>query len=120
MGVDMSNVKRALSIVESIANDPEVGAIYKGQVTRLMAFGAFVEIAPGKEGLVHISKLADHRVAKVEDVVNVGDTIFVKLQRLMRKGGLTSPEKMLWLISQQREHSRASKEKESRIPHATA
>lgn len=93
MGVDMSNVKRALSIVESIANDPEVGAIYKGQVTRLMAFGAFVEIAPGKEGLVHISKLADHRVAKVEDVVNVGDTIFVKVTEIDAQGRINLSRK---------------------------
>ena len=77
MGVDLQNAKRALAIVESIANDPEIGAIYKGVVTRLMTFGAFVEIAPGKEGLVHISKLADRRVEKVEDVVSPGDTVFV-------------------------------------------
>ena len=57
--------------------DPEIGAIYKGRVTRLMNFGAFVEIAPDKEGLVHISKLDDHRVEHVEDVVAVGDPIFV-------------------------------------------
>ena len=93
MGVDMANVKRALSIVDSIANDPEVGAIYKGQVTRLMAFGAFVEIAPGKEGLVHISKLADHRVAKVEDVVNVGDTIFVKVTEIDAQGRINLSRK---------------------------
>ena len=55
-----------------LPSDPEVGAIYKGKVTRLMNFGAFVEIAPGKEGLVHISKLENYRVEKVEDVVSVG------------------------------------------------
>lgn len=86
MGVDINNVRRALSIVESIANDPEIGAIYKGVVTRLMTFGAFVEIAPGKEGLVHISKLAEKRVEKVEDVVNVGDTIFVKVTDIDAQG----------------------------------
>ena len=57
------------SIIETIAKDPEVGAFYKGSVTRLMNFGAFVEIAPGKEGLVHISKLDTKRVERVEDVV---------------------------------------------------
>ena len=93
MGVDMANVKRALSIVDSIANDPEVGAIYKGQVTRLMAFAAFVELAPGQEGLVHISKLADHRVAKVEDVVNVGDTIFVKVTEIDAQGRINLSRK---------------------------
>lgn len=59
-----------------------MGAIYKGVVTRLMNFGAFVEIAPGKEGLVHISKLDDKRVAKVEDVVNVGDEILVMVTEI--------------------------------------
>ncbi len=79
MGVDIDNVRRALYMIETIANDPEVGALYKGVVTRLMNFGAFVEIAPGKEGLVHISKLENHRVERVEDVVSVGDEIVVKV-----------------------------------------
>lgn len=93
MGVDMANTKRALSIVESISHDPEVGAIYKGVVTRLMAFGAFVEIAPGKEGLVHISKLEEKRVEKVEDVVNVGDTIFVKVIEIDNQGRINLSRK---------------------------
>lgn len=93
MGVDIENARRALSIVESIANDPEVGAIYKGVVTRLMTFGAFVEIAPGKEGLVHISKLAPKRVEKVEDVVNVGDTIFVKVTEIDAQGRINLSRK---------------------------
>lgn len=79
MGVDIDNAKRALYMIETIAHDPEVGALYKGVVTRIMNFGAFVEIAPGKEGLVHISKLEDRRVEKVEDVVAVGDEIIVKV-----------------------------------------
>ena len=93
MGVDIGNARRALSIVESIANDPEIGAIYKGVVTRLMNFGAFVEIAPGKEGLVHISKLAEKRVEKVEDVVNVGDTIFVKVTEIDSQGRINLSRK---------------------------
>ncbi len=76
-GIDLDNAQRALSIVELIAKDPEIGAIYNGVVTRLMSFGAFVEIAPGKEGLVHISRLDVKRTEKVEDVVNVGDTVLV-------------------------------------------
>ncbi len=76
---DIDNAKRALDIVETIAKDPEVGAIYKGVVTRLMPFGAFVEIAPGKEGMVHISQLDVNRVNKVEDVVAVGDEVLVKV-----------------------------------------
>ena len=59
--------------------DLEVGEIYEGKVVRIMSFGAFVEVAPGKEGMVHISKLAKERVEKVEDVVSVGDTIKVKV-----------------------------------------
>ncbi len=93
MGVDIGNARRALSIIESIANDPEIGAIYKGVVTRLMNFGAFVEIAPGKEGLVHISKLAEKRVEKVEDVVNVGDTIFVKVTEIDSQGRINLSRK---------------------------
>ena len=78
-GLDIEKAKQAISIVELIANDPEIGGIYSGKVTRLMTFGAFVEIAPGKEGLVHISKLDVKRVEKVEDVVNVGDQVIVKV-----------------------------------------
>lgn len=86
--IDIDDAKRALMIVETIANDPEVGAIFKGKVTRLMTFGAFVEIAPGKEGLVHISKLDVKRVAKVEDVVQVGDEIIVKVVEIDEQGRL--------------------------------
>ena len=84
--VNGEDAKRALSIVETIAKDPEIGAIYKGRVTRLMQFGAFVEIAPGKEGLVHISKLDVKRVDKVEDVVNVGDEVIVKVSEIDEQG----------------------------------
>lgn len=77
-GVDADKCEGALNIVKLIATDPEVGAFYNGVVTRVMNFGAFVEIAPGKEGLVHISRLDVKRTEKVEDVVNVGDSIIVK------------------------------------------
>ncbi len=87
-GLDIDNAKRALSIVELIAKDPEIGAIYNGVVTRLMSFGAFVEIAPGKEGLVHISRLDVKRTEKVEDVVNVGDTVLVKVLEIDDQGRL--------------------------------
>jgi len=79
-------IRRAISIIETIVNDPEVGAIYKGKVTRLMNFGAFVELAPGKEGLVHISKLDMGRVEKVEDVVAVGDEVIVKVTEIDQQG----------------------------------
>ena len=85
-GLDFEKATLAISIVELIANDPEVGAIYSGKVTRLMTFGAFVEIAPGKEGLVHISKLDTKRVEKVEDVVAVGDQVIVKVTDIDDQG----------------------------------
>lgn len=77
-GIDIDKCNGAADVVKLIASDPEVGAFYNGVVTRLMSFGAFVEIAPGKEGLVHISRLDIKRTEKVEDVVNVGDTVIVK------------------------------------------
>ena len=86
--LNTDDAKRALMVVETIAKDPEIGAIYKGRVTRLMTFGAFVEIAPGKEGLVHISRLDVKRVDKVEDVVSVGDEVMVKVVEIDEQGRL--------------------------------
>lgn len=85
-GLDMANCNRALAIVESIVQEPEVGAIYAGHVTRIMDFGAFVEFAPGKEGLCHISQLDNKRTEKVTDVVKVGDEILVKITEIDDKG----------------------------------
>jgi len=76
---DEAAAQKAISIIENLTKDVEVGGIYTGKVTRLMAFGAFVEILPGKEGMVHISEMADYRVDKVEDIVKVGDEITVKV-----------------------------------------
>ena len=86
--LDVDNAKRAVAIIETIANDPEIGAVYNGVVTRLMSFGAFVEIAPGKEGLVHISQLDTKRTEKVEDVVQVGDEVMVKVTEIDDQGRL--------------------------------
>ena len=86
--IDLDNAKRALMLVETIAKDPEIGAVYNGVVTRLMSFGAFVEIAPGKEGLCHISRLDVKRTEKVEDVVNVGDSVLVKVLEIDDQGRL--------------------------------
>ncbi len=77
-GIDAEKCQGAVEVVKLIASDPEVGAFYNGVVTRIMSFGAFVEIAPGKEGLVHVSRLDVKRTENVEDVVNVGDSIIVK------------------------------------------
>ncbi len=87
-GVDIDNCRRALQIVETIAHDPEPGSFYNGIVTRIMDFGAFVEIAPGKEGLVHISRLDVKRTEKVTDAVNVGDRVMVKVLEIDDKGRL--------------------------------
>ena len=76
----------AKKMIETIVFVPQVGELYYGKVVRILQFGAFVELAPGKDGMVHISKLADHRVEKVEDVVNIGDMIWVKVTDIDEKG----------------------------------
>ena len=85
---DKAAAEKAMKIVEGIVGDPEIGTVYEGKVTRLMTFGAFVEFLPGKEGLVHISKMAQKRVEKVEDVVHEGDIVKVKLIEIDRQGRL--------------------------------
>ncbi len=91
--IDKEAALRAKGYVEAIAFDPEPGTVFSGKVTRLMTFGAFVEIAPGKEGLVHISKLDKARVEKVEDVVSVGDIIKVMSLGVDEKGRLNLSRK---------------------------
>jgi polyribonucleotide nucleotidyltransferase len=83
---DGAAMQQAIAMIRDLTEDVEVGKIYKGKVVRIMNFGAFVEILPKKDGLVHISQLADHRVAKVEDVVNIGDEIMVKVTEIDDKG----------------------------------
>ena len=78
---DESNAQQAITMIEGLTREIEVGSIYTGKVTRLLSFGAFVEILPGKEGMVHISELANYRVPTIEDEVNVGDEITVKVIR---------------------------------------
>ncbi len=92
-GVDQEKANQALQIVKTIACDPEVGSVYKGKVVRIMNFGAFVEIAPGKDGLVHISKLDAKRVEKVEDIVSVGDEIIVKVMEIDKQGRINLSRK---------------------------
>lgn len=91
--IDYQAGERARKIVEGIAGEPQIGEIYTGKVTRLMDFGAFVEYLPGKEGLVHISKLDQKRVGKVSDVVSVGDEIQVKLIEVDRQGRINLSRK---------------------------
>ena len=78
---DEASAKRAIEIVEGLTKEIEVGTIYTGKVTRLLPFGAFVEILPGKEGMIHISELSDHRVNLIEDEVKVGDEVTAKVIR---------------------------------------
>ncbi len=92
-GINGENARKALQIVDTIANGPEVGAIYRGKVVRIMDFGAFVEIVPGMDGLVHISKLDKSRVEKVEDVVTIGDEIVVKVTEIDRQGRINLSRK---------------------------
>ncbi|NLN49230.1 MAG: polyribonucleotide nucleotidyltransferase [Clostridiales bacterium] len=84
--IDMANGRKALSIIEGLTKDVTEGEIYLGKVVRIMNFGAFVEILPGKEGLVHISKLDKKRVEKVEDIVSVCDEILVKVTEIDKQG----------------------------------
>ena len=80
------NIRKAVSLIEDIVREVEVGKIYTGKVVRVEKFGAFVEIFPGQDGLVHISQLAEERVAKTEDVVNIGDEILVKVTEVDDRG----------------------------------
>lgn len=84
--VKASDGEAAKSMIEAIVKEPEVGEIYYGKVVRLMNFGAFVNLTANKDGMVHISKMADHRIEKVEDAVQVGDMVYVKVMEIDDKG----------------------------------
>jgi DNA polymerase III epsilon subunit family exonuclease len=84
--VNADNSRKAIQWIESLTRDVEVGGLYLGKVTRIMGFGAFVEILPGKEGLVRIGELADYHVPSVEDVVSIGDEIMVMVMEIDRQG----------------------------------
>lgn len=99
--VDVKAGAKAEEMIRRLTSDVEVGAIYMGKVTRLMNFGAFVEVLPGKEGLVHISQLAKERVAKVEDVVNVGDEIMVKVTEIDKQGRINLSRKAVLIGEEQ-------------------
>lgn len=91
--VNSEEAAKAIDMINGITAEAEVGKVYTGKVTRLMAFGAFVEILPGKEGLVHISQLSTERVNRVEDVVSVGDEIVVKVTEIDQKGRINLSRK---------------------------
>ncbi|MBO5477633.1 MAG: polyribonucleotide nucleotidyltransferase [Clostridia bacterium] len=86
-GVDQEMLDKAISIIESLTKDVELNEVYMGKVTKLLQFGALVEILPGKEGLLHISKISKERVNKVEDVLAVGDEILVKVVEINKEEG---------------------------------
>ncbi|WP_123054040.1 polyribonucleotide nucleotidyltransferase [Clostridium sp. JN-1] len=93
MSEDSAGAKKALKIIEDLTKEVKVGEIYLGKVTKITNFGAFVEVLPGKEGLVHISKLDFNRVNKVEDVVSVGDEILVKVTEIDNQGRINLSRK---------------------------
>ncbi|MDY5626819.1 MAG: S1 RNA-binding domain-containing protein, partial [Clostridia bacterium] len=93
LAVDSEAAQKAVNIIEGIVAEAEVGKTYLGKVVRIMPFGAFVEILPGKDGLVHISKLDKKRVEKVEDVVNIGDEIMVKVIEIDKQGRINLSRK---------------------------
>ena len=85
-GTDEAMIDRAIQIITGIVTDIEAGMVFNGKVVRIMNFGAFVELAPNKDGMIHISKLSDKRVGKVEDVVNIGDEVTVKVTEVDKMG----------------------------------
>ncbi len=87
--------KKAKEIIEGIVEEPEVGKTYSAKVTRMMAFGAFVEILPGKEGLLHVSQYDHKRIEKIDDVLKVGDEVQVKLTEIDGQGRLNLSRKAL-------------------------
>jgi polyribonucleotide nucleotidyltransferase len=93
--VDQESAEAAKREIELITADVEVGKIYEGEVKRIMAFGAFIEILPGKEGLLHISKMANHRVGRVEDVMNIGDKVTVKVTEIDNQNRINLSRKEL-------------------------
>ena len=88
-GTDREMIDKAKDIIRNIVTDVEPGQILTGKVVRIMPFGAFVELKPKKDGMVHISRLSDKRVEKVEDVVNIGDTVTVKVLDVDKMGKIS-------------------------------
>ena len=104
---DSDAVKRALDIIKGITAEPEVGAIYKGTVSRVTDFGAFIEVLPGTDGLLHVSEMAHHRVERVEDVMKEGDTVEVKVLEVARDGKIRLTRRELLPFPEGEEGERA-------------
>ena len=92
---DKEKLDNAISMIKAVVQDPEVGTVFDGKVTKILDFGAFVEFAPGREGLVHISQIAWERVNKVDDVLSVGDEVKIKLFEIDKQGRLNFSIKLL-------------------------
>ena len=92
---DKEALDNAIVQIKAVTQDPEVGSVFDGKVTKILDFGAFVEFAPGREGLVHISQLAWERVNKVEDMLSVGDAVKIKLFEIDKQGRLNFSIKLL-------------------------
>ena len=102
---DGESGKKAIQMIKSIVTDPKAGDIYEGEVKRIMNFGAFVEIAIGKEGLLHISQIDTKRTEKVEDVLKIGDKVRVKVTEIDRQGRINLSRKAL-LIEEEKKQSK--------------
>jgi polyribonucleotide nucleotidyltransferase len=93
---DMDSTQKAIAMIEGLTREPRIGEVFTGKVSRIFEFGAMVEILPGKEGMVHISELADFRVGKVEDVVKIGDEVMVKVINVDEKGRINLSRRALF------------------------
>jgi polyribonucleotide nucleotidyltransferase len=93
---DMESTQKAIAMIEGLTRDAQIGEVFTGKVSRIFEFGAMVEILPGKEGMVHISELADFRVGKVEDVVKIGDEVKVKVINVDEKGRINLSRRALF------------------------
>lgn len=109
-GIDAEMIAKAQELINNIVAEAEVGETYTGKVTRIMNFGAFVEVLPGKEGLLHISHIAHERVNKVEDVLNIGDEVTVKVTEIDEKGRVNLSRKAL-LPKPEKKEVKENKEK---------
>ena len=113
---DGNSGKKAIEMIRSIVTDPKVGDIYTGKVTKIMNFGAFVEIAIGKEGLLHISQIDHARTDKVEDVLSVGDEVKVKVTEIDRQGRINLSRKVLLEKPEKEEYKRDTNRKKEALP----
>ena len=114
-GTDKEMIEKAIKIIKSIVTDIEAGQIITGKVVRLMNFGAFVELSPNKDGMVHISKLSDKRVEKVEDVVNIGDEVTVKVMEIDKMGRINLSMRPRDLAPKAEVKAEESKEEEAAV-----